>query len=104
LHVDPGNHYLQAFLAWLLHSDRKQLEIVAAGTALYALLFATEGMGLWLAKPWAEYMTLITTAGFIPLELYELVKKASFPKSVMLALNVGIVLYLVRYLRRDRQQ
>lgn len=102
LHVDPGNHYLQAFLARLLRADRKQLEIVAVGTALYALLFATEGIGLWLAKTWAEYMTSITTAGFIPLELYELVKKVSFTKSVMLTFNVGIVLYLVYYVRHQR--
>ena len=96
VHVDPGNYYVQSLLAWLLRIDVKQLELFAVGTGLYALLFAVEGVGLWLAKTWAENLTCVTTAGFLPVELYELSKKASLTKWGLLLLNLAIVIYLVR--------
>src|SRR5262245_29558016 len=71
LHVDPDNYYLHTVLAWLLHIDVRHLELFAVGTGLYALLFAVEGIGLWLAKTWAEYLTIFSTAGLLPIEGYE---------------------------------
>jgi uncharacterized membrane protein (DUF2068 family) len=49
-HVDPGNSYVQTLFAWLLRIDVKQLELFAVGAGLYGLLFAVEGVGLWLAE------------------------------------------------------
>ena len=46
---------------------------------LHVLLFGDffdEGVSLLLRKRWAEYFTVIVTASFIPLEIYELVKKS----------------------------
>src|SRR5262245_4895771 len=74
LHVDPDNHYIHTLLAWLLGIDAKHLKLFAVGSALYALLFTVEGVGLWLMRTWAEYLTIISTAGFLPLEGYELHK------------------------------
>ncbi|MGE0682573.1 MAG: DUF2127 domain-containing protein [Candidatus Binatia bacterium] len=54
-------------------------------------MFAVEGIGLWLACTWAEYLTSITTAGLLPIEVYELVKKASHTKWSLLFLNIAIV-------------
>jgi uncharacterized membrane protein (DUF2068 family) len=48
----------------------KQLEAASAGTFIYAALLLTEGTGLLLCQHWAEYFTVITPAGLIPLELY----------------------------------
>ena len=95
-HVDPENFYLQALLARLLRVSERQLAEFAVGAFVYAAMFAVEGIGLWCARPWAEYLTSITTAGFLPVELYELIKKASFTKWGLLFLNLAIVVYLVR--------
>lgn len=56
-------------------------------------------MGLLLRKRWAEYFTIVTTAGLIPLELYELARHVSLAKIVVLMLNVAIVIYLIRRVR-----
>jgi hypothetical protein len=44
---------------------------------VYAGLLLTEGLGLLLRKRWAEYLTIITTAGLIPIELYEMSRRAT---------------------------
>lgn len=62
----------------------------------YAALFATEGVGLWLRKHWAEWFTVIATGSLIPIELYEVVRHASALKLGVLLANVVIVIYLAR--------
>ena len=102
LHVDPHNRYLRVLLAKLLAVNGKQWALLAGASALYALLFAIEGVGLWLERVWAEYLTLGVTAGFLPLELYELLKQSSLTKGVVLVLNIAIVLYLAVRVRQRR--
>jgi uncharacterized membrane protein (DUF2068 family) len=70
------------------------------GTFIYAAIFLTEGTGLALSKRWAEYFTIITTASFLPLELYEIIHRATIAKGVALVINIVVVIYLVRELRR----
>lgn len=73
--------------------------IVALG---YAAIFATEGIGLWLRKHWAEWFTVIATGSLIPLELYESVAHFTWLKLAALVANVAIVIYLVRIAMQPR--
>ena len=66
-------------------------------------MFAVEGVGLVLKKRWAEYVTVITTAGFLPVEVYELFHHPRPAKVIVLALNSLIVVYLVWNLYRTRK-
>ena len=102
LHVDPHNRYVRALLAMLLRVNETQRALLVVGTALYALLFAIEGVGLWLERAWAEYLSLVATAAFLPIELYELLKHSSLIKGVVLVLNLAIVLYLTARVRHRR--
>ena len=98
--VDPHNHYIHWLLEKLSIVDDKKLRELSVGTFIYAAVFLTEGTGLAFRKRWAEYLTIITTASFLPLEVYELVRHASVPKGVALAINIAVVIYLVRELKR----
>lgn len=100
--VDPGNRYLQLLLARLSIFNDKKLKELSAGTFFYSALLIAEGTGLLLRKHWAEYFTIIVTSSFIPLEVYELVRRGSFAKGVVLALNIALVAYLVANLYRNR--
>ena len=102
LRVDPDNRYIHGLLSKIVSASPKQLRAASAGTFIYAALLLTEGVGLLLRKLWAEYFTIITTAGLIPLEVYELVKHPSVAKTVILIVNAAIVLYLVMRIRRSR--
>ncbi|MGA8025636.1 MAG: DUF2127 domain-containing protein [Bryobacteraceae bacterium] len=104
LRVDPENRFVHAFLAHLLRISPNQLKALGVGTFIYSALLLTEGMGLLLHKLWAEYFTIITTAGLIPLEIYELTQHATATKIVVLSINVGIVLYLVIRVRHARAE
>ncbi|HUB89077.1 MAG TPA: DUF2127 domain-containing protein [Dyella sp.] len=73
-------------------------KFVAIGIAAlaYAAIFATEGIGLWLRKHWAEWFTVIATGSLIPVETYEMFHKFSWLKLGAFIGNVVIVVYLIR--------
>jgi len=98
--VDPDNRYVRRLLVRLSVFDEKTLRELSVGTFFYSALFLTEGIGLLLRKRWAEYFTTIITSSFIPLELYELARRTTFARGIVLLLNVGVVIYLVVDLRR----
>ncbi len=102
LRIDPENSVIHGLVAKLVGVRPSRLEEVGFGTLFYAALFATEGVGLILAKRWAEYMTLVVTVSFLPLEVYELVAHRSVLKATVVVVNVAVALYLLRVLRRQR--
>ena len=102
--VDPHNYYVHRFLEKFLSLDARKLRELSVGTFFYAALLLTEGTGLLLGKRWAEYFTIFATSSFVPLEVYELVKRVSTPKLVVLLLNIIIVIYLVTELWRNNKK
>jgi uncharacterized membrane protein (DUF2068 family) len=101
--VDPNNHYIQRLLERFSILDDRKLKELSVGTFFYSALLLTEGTGLLLGKRWAEYFTVVATSSFIPLEVYELTKRVSPAKLVVLLLNVAVVVYLVIELCRNRK-
>jgi len=83
----------------LLKFEPAELRLVALGTFLYATLFIIEGIGLWMDKLWAEWLTIVSTSALIPIELYELVREISGLKIGVLIVNIFVVAYLIRRLR-----
>ncbi|MEU8587942.1 DUF2127 domain-containing protein [Streptomyces sp. NPDC048664] len=71
------------------------LLLVATLLLAYALIEIVEAVGLWYAKRWAEYLTVVATAAFLPLEVYELTEHISGLKIATLVLNVLAVVYIV---------
>jgi uncharacterized membrane protein (DUF2068 family) len=98
--VDPRNHYIDLLLSKLSILDDHRLKELSVGTFIYAGIFLVEGLGLAFRKRWAEYFTILTTASFLPLEVYELVRRMSASRSLVLVVNITIVVYLVYELRR----
>ena len=68
-------------------------------TFAYAAVFAVEGVGLWMQKRWAEWMTTIVTASLIPIEIWELMARPNFGKAAVVIANIGIVAFLVWHVR-----
>jgi uncharacterized membrane protein (DUF2068 family) len=98
--VDPHSHYIRLLLAKLSAVDDRRLKELSVGTFFYSAIFLTEGVGLALGKRWAEYLTIISTASLLPLEFYELAKRASIDKGLVLVINLAVVAYLIMVLRR----
>jgi len=100
--VDPHNHFIHKLLEKLSILDDRRLKELSVGTFIYAAIFFTEGIGLALRKRWAEYFTIIVTSSLLPLEVYALAKHASVGEVFALLINLAVVAYLVRELRRTR--
>jgi uncharacterized membrane protein (DUF2068 family) len=76
-----------------LRSSR--LHLFAAIALVYATVEGIEAIGLWYAKRWAEYLTLIVTASLLPVEVYELAHHVTPFKVLAFVVNVAVVGYLL---------
>jgi uncharacterized membrane protein (DUF2068 family) len=72
-----------------------RLHLVGAVLLAYAALEATEAIGLWLTRRWAEYLTFLATTILLIPEVYELTHGASALKIIGLAINLAVVVYLL---------
>ena len=79
----------------VLNAKPSTLNLIAAGLLLYGALQIVEGIGLWSLKRWGEYVAVVGTTLFIPLEIYEVTEKATWLKIVVLLINIAAVLYLL---------
>jgi hypothetical protein len=69
----------------------------------FAAVLATEGIGLWHEKVWAEYLTVATTAAALPFELIEVVDRFTPARVGVLTANAAVVAYLLVRARRRHQ-
>jgi uncharacterized membrane protein (DUF2068 family) len=102
LHIDPGSRYLERPLASVWALDDHALKRIGLGAFFYAALLLTEGVGLLMRQRWAEYFTVFVTASFIPLEVYEIIRRSTMTRYVILGINVAIVWYLVVHIASTR--
>ena len=72
---------------------------------LFAFAYATvrlvEAYGLWRLRPWAEWLALVSGGLYLPVEAYELWRRATVTRAALLAANVLVVALLV-YVRFRR--
>jgi uncharacterized membrane protein (DUF2068 family) len=75
--------------------SKTELYLIGSAVALYTVILALEAFGLWFARRWAEYLTLVETGVLVPFEIYELTTRVSPLKILTLVINLAIVLYLL---------
>jgi uncharacterized membrane protein (DUF2068 family) len=100
LRLDPENRLVHWLISRLAGIDRKQLHLLEVGTIVYAALHVVEGIGILRGKRWGGVLIILATFSLIPVECYELVQRHSLPRILALAVNAGIVAYLIA--NRDR--
>lgn len=86
---------IAALLTRLAHVKPHSLTVLALFATIYAVVEGTEAVGLWMERRWAEYLTVVATAGFLPLEIHELTKRVTFVRLLALVVNLAILVYLV---------
>jgi uncharacterized membrane protein (DUF2068 family) len=71
----------------------------------YSAISAIEGIGLYLEKVWAEYMTLVITASFLPWEIFEIFSRVTVVRVSLLAANLLVFFYLLQLVAvRERRR
>lgn len=81
--------------AKVLKLQAHTLNVLIAAAVAYAVIEGVEAVGLWRERRWAEYLTVVATAGFLPLELHELLNRVTVVRIGALVVNVAVLVYLV---------
>ena len=97
--IRQGHRFVEQALHLMNVASPRQMTFVGLASICYGLLFATEGVGLWMEKRWAEWLTILATGSLIPFELYELARALTPFRALALAVNVVAVIYLIYRLR-----
>ena len=100
IELDPNHGLVHRAIVHIAALGHHQVALIGALALGYGLLEVVEGVGLWFRKRWAEWLTVVVTSLLIPFEIYELVRRPSPLKAVGLTVNILIVLYLIRVVRR----
>ena len=104
LRFNPESRFVNLVLdeATLLNDPLlKRIGLVAFS---YAGVSLAESIGLYLEKAWAEYLTLVITASFLPWEVIEIFRRATWIRFGLLTVNVLVFLYLLRLLTNRRKK
>ena len=104
LHINPARHYPSIFIDLATHVTDLQLWVLAFSALCYAVVRFVEAYGLWRRMAWAEWFGLLTGGMYIPLELFEVVRRATWPKISILVVNLGVVVYLAYVLLQARRK
>ena len=101
LGLDPGKQYVGKALQKAANLTPNKIKGLGIVSFIYAGLFLTEGIGLWLLKRWAEWFTVIMTGSLVPVELYEIYLHPSPTKVLVLIINIAVVGYLLYGIRNE---
>ena len=98
LHISPDHHIAQMLLRSADNLSNASMRSVILVACIYSALRFTESFGLWRARPWAEWIALVSGALYIPFEVLKLAHRVSWLHVSILLINLAIVAYMF-YLR-----
>lgn len=104
LHFSPESRLINFLADRVYLVDATMLRRVGALAFGYAALSLGEGIGLYFEKAWAEFLTLIVTASFLPWEVFEIIRKLTWLRVGLLIINFLVFLYLFKLVssRKDK--
>ena len=105
LRFNPESKLVNFILDRAALVDDRLLKRIGAAVFIYAALDLIEGIGLYLEKAWAEYMTLVITASFLPLEVFEIFRRVTVWRVSLLIVNLAVFGYLLKLvIERSRRR
>ena len=103
-HLDPTSKFPSIFVKAAEKVTDTHLWLFAGFAALYSIVRAIEAYGLWNERRWAEWFALISTAFYIPFEVYEIFHHFRWYKVAILGTNIAIVIYMAYALKHSAEQ
>jgi uncharacterized membrane protein (DUF2068 family) len=82
-------------LGKLVNVRKGALLVLVVTSLVYCVLELIEAIGLWHERRWAEYLTAIATAGFLPFEIIELSRRVTVIRVGALVINLLILFWLL---------
>ncbi len=100
LNFDPESRFVNLVLDKVALLDDHRLRLISTAIFSYATVDVVEGVGLLLEKTWAEYLTIIVTASFLPWEMFEVFRHVTWIKLALFIVNIAVVAYLLYDVRK----
>src|SRR5207245_7061280 len=97
--LNPGGRYVDNVLQRAVALTPNTIRGLGVGSFIYAALFLTEGIGLWLLKRWAQWLTIIMTGSLIALAIYEIYRHPTPLHVLMLVINIAVVVCALHRVR-----
>lgn len=94
-HLNPASHYPRIFIEAAANTTDARLRTLAAMAFAYSTVRFVEAYGLWKMRVWAEWFAIISGCLYLPVELYELIERATLIRAGVLVVNALIVAYLL---------
>lgn len=107
MRFNPEGHFVNLVMEKVALIDPHRLRQISFVTFAIAALDIVEGTGLVLEQVWAEFVTLILTASFLPWEIFELFRHTNWMRISLTVINLAVVIYLIYYVQarmRERRQ
>lgn len=99
MRFDPEGHVVSLVMDKVAMIDPHRLKQISAAIFGIAGLDMIEGAGLVLEQVWAEYVTLVLTASFLPWEFFEILRRATWIRGGLILINIAVVIYLIWYVQ-----
>lgn len=97
LNLDIENRVVSAVILHVGAIGNGMALTITAAILVLGALNLVEAWGLHMRQRWAEWLTVFATAILIPFETYEVHRKITVFKVLLLALNIVIVYYLAEH-------
>ena len=101
---DPGGRLVARAIQHATSIPPHRIRELGMVSFVYAGLFLIEGVGLWMLKRWGEWFTVIITSSLVPIEAFEVCRRPTVIKVLVLLINLAVVAYLVYRIRQDRHR
>lgn len=84
--------------------SQRGLHLLEVGLALDGVLSGIEGFALWRGYRWGPWLVIAATSIPLPLEIEEILRTHRPSRVALVLVNLAVVVYLVRRIRRgDRR-
>lgn len=100
--LNPGSRYVGHVFLEAATLTPNRIRDLAVGSFIYAALFLTEGIGLWLVKRWAVWFSIIITGSLLPVEVHEIFRHPTLARVLVLVVNIAVVAFLLYRIRDQR--
>ena len=87
--------FLTRWIEEALGLSTTALAWIAVAVFAYSALQAAEAIGLWTVKRWGEYLAVVATSVFLPLEIHELLNRVTVLRLLAFLVNVAAVVWLL---------
>ena len=107
LRVNPERKFWTDLAVRVGHITEPTMVKAAVGTLIYSLFSLVEGVGMMFRLSWSGWMAIGESAFFIPIEVYELVRRSPDPvrsHSIVLPIILALNIFIVWYLYQNRHR